>query len=166
MSGPRARRRLVVICSIAVVVGSTAGGAYGVWRGSGGGAGSASAGTTVAVTLSPGTPSTRLYPGGQSDVVLTVSNPNTSTVTLSSLGLDTSQGAGGLAVDGGHVGCALSTLSFTRQTNGGAGWSVPAKVAAVNGTLTLTLTNALAMGPDAANACQGASFTVYLAAGL
>jgi hypothetical protein len=35
----------------------------------------------------------------------------------------------------------------------------------VNGTLPITLTNALAMGLSAANACQEATFTVYLAAG-
>jgi hypothetical protein len=35
----------------------------------------------------------------------------------------------------------------------------------VDGTLAVTLTSAVAMGLDAANACQGASATVYLAAG-
>ena len=42
---------------------------------------------------------------------------------------------------------------------------VPKKVGAVDGTLSVTLTNALAMGIGAANACQGASVTIYLAAG-
>ena len=42
---------------------------------------------------------------------------------------------GGFAVDAGHSGCTLGTLSYTTQTNGGSGWNVPAKVGAVNGTL-------------------------------
>lgn len=79
--------------------------------------------------------------------------------------LDTSQGTGGLAVDTSHSGCGLATLSFTTQTNGGVGWTIPAKVGAVDGTLPITLANALAMSTSAANACQGASFTVYLVAG-
>jgi hypothetical protein len=56
-------------------------------------------------------------------------------------------------------------LSFTTQTNLGAGWTVPGKVGAVNGSLSITLTAALAMSTAAANACQGATFTVFLAAG-
>jgi hypothetical protein len=136
------------------------------WGGSGGGGGSGTATTTLAVTLTPATPATTLYPGGQADVVLTVSNPNASAVHIGSLALDTGQGTGGFAVDALHSACAVTTLSFTTQANGGTGWTVPAKAGAVDGTLAVTLTNALAMGLDAANACQGASATVYLAAVL
>ena len=60
-------------------------------------------------------------------------------------------------MDGGHSGCGLAPLSFTTQTNGGAGWTVPG-----SGSLPVTLTDALSMGTGAANACQGATFTVYL----
>jgi hypothetical protein len=60
-------------------------------------------------------------------------------------------------VDAAHPGCVVSTLSFTTQTNGGAGWTVPG-----NGSLPLTLASALSMSTSAANACQGATFTVYL----
>lgn len=167
LSAPVARRltrRMLLVCL--VVVPALAGGAASaVWTGSGGGAGSGTTGTTVAVTLSPGTPTASLYPGGQGNVVLSVSNPNASPVRIGSLALDNSQGTGGFAVDAGHSGCAVGTLSFTTQTNGGAGWTVPAKVGAVDGTLPVTLTNALTMGVGAANACQGASTTVYLVAG-
>jgi hypothetical protein len=113
----------------------------------------------VAVTLSPATPSAALYPGTTSSVKLTVSNPNLSEVRIGSLALDASQGTLGFAVDGNHSGCTLSTLSFTTQTTG---WTVPAKVGGTAGSLTVTLPNALAMSTSAANACQGASFTVYL----
>ena len=159
------RRPFVLGISLVVLAVSVGGIAYAYWSGPGNGDGSATTGTTVAMTLSPGTAAATLFPGGQADVVLTVSNPNTSPAYLGSLALDTAQGTAGFAVDAGHLGCALSTLSFTTQTNGGAGWTVPAKAVAVDGTLPVTLTNALAMSMDAATACQGASFTVYLAAG-
>ena len=58
-----------------------------------------------------------------------------------------------------HSGCVLATLSFTTQTNGGAGWTVAGGQA-----LAVTLANALSMTTCAANACQGATFTVYLEA--
>lgn len=163
------RRRIsrhMLLTSIVVAVALGLGGAAtAVWTGSGGGTGAAGTGTTVAVTLSSGTPAAALYPGGQANVLLTVSNPNSSPVRIGSLSLDTSQGTGGYAVDAGHSGCVVSALTFTTQTNSGAGWTVPAKVGVVNGTLAVTLTNALAMALNAANACQGAITTIYLAAG-
>jgi hypothetical protein len=137
-----------------------AGSAIAYWAVSGGGAGSGTTATTSALTLSPGTPTAALVPGGQASVVLTVTNPNLADVRVGSLALDTGQGTSGFAVDGAHSGCVLTTLSFGTQTNAGAGWTV-----AASGNLSVTLTNALSMTAAAANACQGASFTIYLAAG-
>ena len=153
----------MIIAIVAVAVGGT-GVAYAYWSAGGAGTGFGMAGTTVPLTLSPGTPTASLLPGGQTSVILTITNTNAATVKISSLALDTTQGTGGFSVDSGHTGCTLSTLSFTTQTNGGAGWSIPGKVGSTNGTLSATLTNALAMSLSAANACQGATFTVYLLA--
>lgn len=139
--------------------------AYAYWAGFGGGSATGATDTTVAVVLSPAAPVDALYPGGQASVVLTVSNPNPSPVRIGSLALDTSQGSAGFAVDAGHAGCATSTLSFTTQTNGGAGWTVAGRSGAIDGALAITLPNAIARSAAAANACQGASTTVYLAAG-
>lgn len=159
----RGTRALIVL--LLGAVGLALGGvASAYWGGTGSGNGTAATATTVAVTLSPATPATTLYPGGVSDVELTISNPNASPVRLGSLALDTAEGTGGFTVDTGHAGCAVATLSFTSQTNGGSGWTAPAKAGGVDGTLSVSLTNALAMGANAASACQGASFTVYLAA--
>jgi hypothetical protein len=158
-------RRLFVttlVIGLVVLIGGTAS-AY--WGASGSGGGSATAGTTEAVSLSPGTPTNTLYPGGQASVMLTVSNPNVSPVRMGSLALATTQGTGGFSVDGSHPTCAVGALSFTTQTNSGSGWTVEAKVGAVNGTASITLTNSLAMATNAASACQGATFTVYLVAG-
>jgi hypothetical protein len=157
--------RLLLTLVIVVPALAVTDAAVALWSGHGHGSGSAATGTTVAVTLSVGVPTATLYPGGNGDVVLTVSNPNDSPAHIGSLSLDTGQGVGGFAVDAGHSGCAPAVLSFTTQTNGGGGWDVPAKVGALDGTLAVTLPNALTMGVGAANACQGASSTVYLAAG-
>jgi hypothetical protein len=138
--------------------------AFAYWGGSGSGAGAGTTGAAMPVGLSPATPAAGLYPGGTTAVVLVVSNPNTFTAHLGSLALDTGRGTGGFAVDAGHSGCATSAFSFTTQTNG-TGWTVPAKVGTVNGTLAITLSAALAMSATAANACQGASVTVYLVVG-
>ena len=165
MMRPRMPRRMPLAVLLVILALPVGGAANAFWSASGSGAGSGTTGTTVAVVLTPGVPAANLYPGGTTNVVLIVSNPNTSPVRLGSLALDTGQGAGGFAVDAGHSGCAVATLSFTTATNGGAGWTVPGKVGAVDGTLSITLTNAVAMGVGAADACQGASFTVYLAAG-
>ncbi len=162
----RASVRGTVVASLGLAALLLAGGAAeAFWGGSATGSGAAGSGTNVAVVLSPGSPATSLVPGATADVVLTVSNPNASRLRIGSLSLDTGQGTGGYTVDGGHSGCSLSALSFTNQSNGGAGWTVPGKVGAVDGTLSVTLAGAVAMDTAADNACQGASFDVYLAAG-
>jgi hypothetical protein len=151
--------RRVLVASLAVVLVLVLDGtAFAYWGGSGSGSGAGTTGTAAPVSLSAGTPTAALYPGGTASVVLTVSNPNLFAVHLGSLALDT----GGFAVDTGHSGCVTSTLGFTTQTTG---WTVPAKVGAVNGVLPITLPGALAMGATAANACQGASITVHLVVG-
>ena len=90
---------------------------------------------------------------------LAATNPNTVSLHLATLALDTTQGHSGFDVDAGHAACDTSTLSFTAQTNGGAGWNVPA-----SGSLSVTLPASLAMGAGADNACQGAQVRVYLQA--
>ena len=157
MSATR-RRGLLVTALLPVLVFAATGVAFSYWVGSGAGSGSATTGTTQAVTLNPGTASNQIYPGGQSAVAVTVTNPNPGAVKVGSLSLDTTQGTAGFAVDGAHAACVVATLSFTTQTNG---WTIPA-----NGSSVLSLANSLSMSTNAANACQGASFTVYLKAGL
>jgi len=156
---PTRRRGILVAAAIAACILGMISAASAYWGGPGSGSGSTGTGTTSAVTLSPATPSAQLFPGGQATVVLTASNPNPGTVRVTSLALDTSQATGGFAVDAGHAACSVATLSFTTQTNGGAGWDL-----AAGGPTSISLSNALSMGTSAANACQGATFTVYLQA--
>jgi hypothetical protein len=160
------RRRLALLAVLLVALGIPVGGiAWSYWSAGGNGAGSGANGTLAAISLSPGSPTAALYPGGSTNVVLTATNSNTSIVKIGSLLLDTGQGTGGFAVDGSHSACSVAALGFTTQNNGGTGWSVPARVGVTNGTLSITLTNALTMSASAASACQGATFTVYLVAG-
>jgi len=156
--GARPRRAWVVPLACGGIL-LAAGGAYAYFRATGSGSASATTASTSSLTLSAGSPTAQLYPGGQATVVLTVTNPNTASIKIGSLALDTAQGTSGFAVDGGHSSCGLGVLSFTTQTNGGNGWTV-----AGSGTLPVTLTNALSMSAAAANACQGATFTVYVQA--
>jgi hypothetical protein len=139
-------------------------GAVAYWTASGGGSASAALATQQPLTLTPGTPSSQLYPGGSADVALTISNPNPYPVGVPALVLDTAQGSGGFGVDSEHSGCGLATLGFTAQSNGGAGWTVPAKVGGVEGSLSVDLSGAVSMGLSAASACQGASFSIFLKA--
>jgi hypothetical protein len=159
------RRLLTRALPVFIVVLALAGAAAAYFTSTGSGSASGATGTSQNVTLSNATPTAQLYPGGSADISLTVSNPNPFLAHLNSLVLDTSQGTGGFSVDAGHSGCAVSTLSFTSQSNGGTGWDVPPKVGVTNGTLSLDLPNAVSMGTGAANACQGATFTVFLKVG-
>ncbi|HEX5090465.1 MAG TPA: hypothetical protein VFV89_21830 [Nocardioides sp.] len=157
MTTNAARRRIPVVVVVTTLLVVVAGTAFAFWTALGSGSGAATTDGTEALILSPATPTAGLYPGGQAAVTTTVDNPNDAVVRIGSLALDPSQGTGGFAVDAAHSGCAVSTLGFTIQTNAGAGWTVPA-----HGSLPLTLPGAVSMSPSAANACQGARFTVYL----
>lgn len=159
------RRRLAILgaCAVfALVVLPVGGIALAYWGGTGNGTGTSATGDIVPVTLTVGTPPANLRPGATAHVVLTATNTNDTAVRINSLSLDTASGTGGFAVDAGHSGCDVAVLSFSTQTNGGSGWMIPARVGLVNGTLGITLPNAIGMSTSAANACQGATFTVYL----
>lgn len=127
------------------------------WSATGSGTGDAAVVSgTAPLTIAPGAPSGQLIPTGSptADLKITVRNPNPFSVHVSKLTLDTSYGSGGFSANA--VGCALS---FATQTNGGAGWDVPA-----GATIALTLANAMTMGTGAANTCQGETFEVFVEA--
>jgi hypothetical protein len=132
-------------------------GALAWWSTGGGGAGGGPADAAAAkVSITAGSASPTLLPNGapSGDVSATITNPNSYAVHLPQLALDGATGSGGFS--GNASGCALS---FATQTNGGAGWDVPA-----SGSLDVILTSALTMGTAAADTCQGLTFTVYLVA--
>jgi hypothetical protein len=156
----RLPRLAVALAALAI-----AGGAFAYWSTVGSGSGSASSADAQAVTISVGSPTSQLSPSGSADVALKISNPNGFQVSVPSLALDTSQGTNGIDVDGAHAGCDVSVLSFTPQSNSGDGWKVPPRVGTADGSIDLDLARAVSMSGAAANACQGATFTVYLKVG-
>jgi hypothetical protein len=160
-SRPR-RLGLLAVPSIAALL--LCAGAVAYWSAPGAGSATGTLADQQPLALSAGTPTALLYPGASADVAVTITNPNTSAVHLSALALDTSQGSGGFAVDAAHSGCELAALNFTTQSNSSAGWTVPARVGSSEGSLSLDLAGALSMSAAAANACQGASFTIFLKA--
>jgi hypothetical protein len=157
------RRSVVLVVAVALIAGGATA-ASAAWSKIGGGTGNAGTGVVQPVTLSAGTPGSSLYPGGSVGVTVTATNANIGAQKIGRIELDTSQGTGGFAVDGAHTSCVLTALSFATQTNGGAGWDLPARVGVTNGTLDITMANSLSMSTAAANACQGATFTVYVKA--
>jgi hypothetical protein len=154
------RKRLVRIAVTAVVgLGIAGAAAYAAWSVNGSGSGTASAATAHGLTITAGSPTDALYPGAAADVAASVTNSNLFPVHVTSLGLDTTQGQNGFAVDAGHSGCNLSSLSFTAATNGGSGWDI-----AANSGADIDASGSISMGSSANDACQGATFTVYLTA--
>jgi hypothetical protein len=152
------RRGLSVGVGMAVaLIAAAAAGGY--WTLRGGGEGTATAEAVASVTLTPGTATTDLYPGRSGDVALSIANDNPHRVHIGSLVLDTSRGTNGFSVSGGQPGCDPAVVSYTTQSNGGAGWFVPA-----GSTVDLDLTDAVDLGTGAASECQGATLIVYLMA--
>ena len=160
MSG-RIRALLV---AVAVVV-AGAGGAAAYWSGGGQGNLEVYVPRAEPLEITAGSPAPHLYPGGTADVAVMAANSNAESSHVVSLELDTGAGHGGFDVDAAHAGCDVSTLSFVPQDNLGAGWTVPPRTGATDGSLQIELQEALAMGIGAANACQGATFTVHLKGG-
>jgi hypothetical protein len=139
-----------------------AGGAFAFYTTAGHGSGGASVASPDPLTIAAVVPASGLlYPGASGEVDATISNPNPFRLRVNSLVL----AGGGIGVDGTHSGCDTAALHYTAQNNGGAGWDVPARVGGTNGTLAVRLPGAISMDSSAANACQGATFTVSLATG-
>lgn len=84
----------------------------------------------------------------------TVQNRNLFPVHVSSIAVDTTEGANGFDVDAGHGGCNVGSLSFTTADNGGSGWDIPA-----NSSVDVDAQGAIAMSGGANDSCQGATFT-------
>jgi hypothetical protein len=135
--------------------------ALGYWSAAGAGTTSVTLPQPLALSLSVGVPRDALSPGNSAGVALVVDNPNTIQQHITAFSLNSGSSTP-IAVDAAHSGCNVSALSFTTATNGGVGWVVPPKVGASDGTLQVVLANALAMSTAAANACQGAQFTIAL----
>ena len=158
------RRAAVLLAATVIAVGAVAV-AVAYWQGNGNGNATTVLANIQPLSLQAGAPTAQLYPGGDSSVDVLVSNPNSSFVQIGSIVLDPSAPQP-FGVDPGHSGCDVSVLSFLAQNNGGTGWRIPPRAGSTDGSLAIDLPAALKMGVAAANACQGATFTVQLKASL
>ena len=148
MHSTRKRRLIGGGITLAVLV--AAGLAYAAWTANGTGSGyakatNAEALTTVDVSAQA---APELYPGGQGDVVVRISNPNDYPVEV-----DDITGNGAITSSGGTGTCSTHGVTFADQTN--QNLDVPA-----NGETQVTLNNAASMSNASENGCQGATFTI------
>jgi len=159
-------KRAMGIAIFAVAALAFALAAFAYFTATGSGHGPAHLSDVHALTVSPAAPAgSTLYPGGSADIAATVQNPNSGPVHIHSFVLDTGEPSDGISSDtvgcssGGNTGSSSSSVTFNGPvTNGGGDFVFPP------GDTTLTLPNALSMSTTAENACQGATFTVYLQA--
>ena len=126
---------------------------------------------TIAAVATP-SPTNLLAPGGNGDVVLTVSNPNPYPVTLSGVNLPTNTtyaaGYTTSALTTPQSGCSATTSdvlwNFATATSGSAHpLTTPVVVAAsgqANNPLTITLTNDASMTSAAPAACEQTFFSM------
>ena len=144
------RAPLVLGSVLALVTGLGAGSSYAYFKSTGAGNGSAAAGTLQPVSATVGSPTNPLFPGGAAgDVALTVKNPNSFAVTLTSV-----TGNGTITASGGIGTCNTTGVSF-------AGFSGNISITAVNGgTQTVDLPAKASMSSSSQNGCQGATFTI------
>ena len=148
------KRRAVFALTAAIVV-VVVGGAYAFFTTSGTGTGTASVGSSSALTLHA-TVTGSLYPGTSAPVAFTVDNPSSgkqqvNTITLSSI-----------TVDAGHSECVVTT-SGEKPAFTMAAVTVNQSFGPGNGQ-TITPTGSLTMNETGLNQdkCQGATLTLHL----
>jgi hypothetical protein len=124
--------------------------AFAAWVAGGTGQGTAKAGVAQPLTVSGGTPTNLLYPGGTGDVAATITNPNAYPVRVTGI-------SGNGAITSDKPGCDSPSHGVTFTNQSGA-WDVPGK-----GNLGVVLVGAVTMSTDSPDACQGASFSIPLA---
>ena len=137
--------------------------AYAFWSTTGSGTGAAASGSSLGLTLTAGTASSNvLYPTATGDVVVVISNPNGFAVSVDALTLPATAATA-------YTNAGLTTLNAACNTGGtGVSWNyasksltgviVAKKSGAVDGTLTLTLTNAAVMSNASDSSCQNSFF--------
>ena len=131
--------------------------AFAWWTAGGSGSGYTKAETAQALTTVDVSASTvaQLHPGGSSDVILRIHNPNTYAVTVTNIN-------GNGAITSGNATCDTASAPYTGNgvtfANQSGTWVVPASA-----NLDVTLTNAASMANSATtsnDSCQGQVFTI------
>jgi hypothetical protein len=143
---------------LAVLALTACGAGLAAWLTQGSGTGSARVGTMQALTFAEASPAgaTPVYPGGDGDLVVSVTNPN-GPLTLTSVQSDTTvtaqnpNGWSAADVTDGSCSGGYATVSAT-------GLSVPV----ASGTSTITVPAAVHLGLSAPSACQGHTLKLWI----
>jgi hypothetical protein len=122
---------------------------------------------SIAAVASPAA-TNLLFPGGNGDVVATITNPNAFPVTVTGVNLptNTTYAAGFTTSTLGtaQTGCSGTTSdviwNYSTGTSGSAHTLTTPLTVAANGTLTVTFTNDASMTAAAPSACQGTFFSM------
>jgi hypothetical protein len=136
------------LCAAVLTTGAVTFGSWAV--GSDPGAGYSKAKSSANLTLNDVSTSTvaDLYPGGTGNVLVSVTNPNSFAVTITSIA-----GAGAITSNAGAACTASTGVTFTDQT----GLSLALGAGA---TSMFTLADKAAMSNASVTSCQGAIFTI------
>lgn len=149
----RAVRRIVAVAAGLATVLCGAGVAWAYWSTGGTGSGGASAGNlTINVTALQADDANQasLVPGGTSDVILRVDNPNSFPVHVTSI-----SGSGAPVASNG---CTPTGVTFSSPADYSS-----AQFTLAPGSNLIRLAGAASMSTQSASACQGATFTVPVA---
>jgi len=146
-----------IVASLFLGIALVASVAFALWTAGGSGSGYTKAETAQLLTTVDVSASTtaQLHPGGTSDVILRISNPNNYAVTVTNIN-------GNGAITSGNATCDNASGPYTGNgvsfTNATGTWAVSA-----NSTTDVTLTGAAAMSNTATtsnDSCQGKVFTI------
>ncbi|MGB7588895.1 MAG: hypothetical protein WBM00_09335 [Solirubrobacterales bacterium] len=141
------RRALIALGAAGAVVAVSVAIAY--FSATGSGTGSATVGTSSAVTIH-GTTATSLFPGTSSTVSFTVDNPSTGSQRVNAIQLES------VTTDAGHSACVTSDFTMPNVTVNQVFPSGNGQAVTATGTLSMANT---ALNQDA---CQGAPLTLHL----
>ena len=149
----------VVVFTTALAVFMGAGVAFAAWTASGTGAAGAKATSFQALTVSAGTATAQLYPGGSGDAVVSVTNPNPFAVKITQITQDVSAGKFVSSDQGANCTDAAASIHPTGISLTAASGSPLATIAA-SSTSSFTLTGKVAMSNTSDTLCQGAVFSI------
>jgi hypothetical protein len=123
---------------------------------------------TIAAVASPAA-ANQLYPGGNGDVVATITNPNPYPVTITGVDLPTNttyaNGYTSSSLSVTQLGCLLATPSdvvwnYSTAILGSVHTLTSPLTVAASGTLTVTFTNDASMTANAPAACENTYFSL------
>lgn len=134
-----------------------------------GGTGSAQSQSVANLSVTASTTgsfSNQLYPGGNGDVSITITNPNAEPVTVTGFSLPANTtyatGYSDQALSSAQTGCTSSTSlvswNYATGTSGTAHTLTTPVTVAANGSLTVTLTNDASMALTTPAACESTYF--------